>query len=81
MGGTYRSAWLPVHGPPATGRYRQKSTVGGRLRKKKGRKRRGKEEKRIGEEMRHLARALSPSAYRPSEETERLSTRGERSRG
>ncbi|RWW44962.1 hypothetical protein BHE74_00049239 [Ensete ventricosum] len=55
MGGTYRSVKLPVHGPPATGWFRQKSTVDGRLRekstvrgrlrKKKGR-RRGKEEKK-----------------------------------
>ncbi|RRT69854.1 hypothetical protein B296_00012792, partial [Ensete ventricosum] len=51
MGATYWSAKLPVHGPPATGRYhqidrrrsispvggrlREKSTVGGRLREKK----------------------------------------------
>ncbi|RWV91688.1 hypothetical protein GW17_00046002 [Ensete ventricosum] len=33
-GGTYRSARLPVCGLPATGRFRQKSTVGGRLKKK-----------------------------------------------
>ncbi|RRT44631.1 hypothetical protein B296_00008250 [Ensete ventricosum] len=31
MGGTYRFARLPVRGPPATGRFRQKSIVGGRL--------------------------------------------------
>ncbi|RWW52448.1 hypothetical protein BHE74_00041123 [Ensete ventricosum] len=31
MGGTYRSARLPVRGPPATGRFRQKSAVGGRF--------------------------------------------------
>ncbi|RZS08860.1 hypothetical protein BHM03_00039895 [Ensete ventricosum] len=31
-GGTYRSARLPVRGPPATGRFPQKSTVGGRFR-------------------------------------------------
>ncbi|RWW06919.1 hypothetical protein GW17_00029724 [Ensete ventricosum] len=35
MGGTYRSARLPVRGPPATGRFRQKSTVGGRLNEKR----------------------------------------------
>ncbi|RWW28692.1 hypothetical protein GW17_00006812 [Ensete ventricosum] len=29
MGGTYRSVRLLVHGPPAIGRFRQKSTVGG----------------------------------------------------
>ncbi|RWW61846.1 hypothetical protein BHE74_00031125 [Ensete ventricosum] len=32
MGGTYRSVRLPIRGPPATGRYRQKSIVDGRLR-------------------------------------------------
>ncbi|RWV97510.1 hypothetical protein BHE74_00046549, partial [Ensete ventricosum] len=56
----YRSTRLPVHGPPATGRYRQNrpsvvdfdrrqsiSTIGSRLREKKGRRRRrGKEETR-----------------------------------
>ncbi|RZS11766.1 hypothetical protein BHM03_00043130 [Ensete ventricosum] len=31
MGGTYRSARLPVRGPPAIGRFHQKSTVGGQL--------------------------------------------------
>ncbi|RWW28775.1 hypothetical protein GW17_00006723 [Ensete ventricosum] len=63
MGGTYRSARLPIRGPSATRRFRQKSTVDGRLKKKstsqstvdgqlrkeKGR-RRGKEKKRRGEE-------------------------------
>ncbi|RRT64953.1 hypothetical protein B296_00040847, partial [Ensete ventricosum] len=33
-GGTYWSVRLPVRGPPATERFRQKSTVGGRLKKK-----------------------------------------------
>ncbi|RWW51438.1 hypothetical protein BHE74_00042217 [Ensete ventricosum] len=32
MGGTYRSVRLPVHGPPTTERFCQKSTVDGRLR-------------------------------------------------
>ncbi|RWW41412.1 hypothetical protein BHE74_00053111 [Ensete ventricosum] len=32
MGRTYRSARLPVCGSPATGRFRQKSTVGGQFR-------------------------------------------------
>ncbi|RWW85848.1 hypothetical protein BHE74_00005446 [Ensete ventricosum] len=41
MGSTYRSVKLPVRGPPATGQFRQKSTVGGCLKKK--RKRRKKE--------------------------------------
>ncbi|RRT38874.1 hypothetical protein B296_00045738 [Ensete ventricosum] len=50
MGGTYQSARLPIRGSPVIGRYRQKSTVGGRLREKKGRRRRrGKKEKRRGE--------------------------------
>ncbi|RWW37206.1 hypothetical protein BHE74_00057720 [Ensete ventricosum] len=31
MGGTYRSARLPVRRPPATKRFHQKSIVGGRL--------------------------------------------------
>ncbi|RWW70472.1 hypothetical protein BHE74_00021851 [Ensete ventricosum] len=86
MGGTYRSVRLSVRGPPATGRFRQKSTVGGRLkkkstvggrlRKKKGR-RRGKEEKkkrRISRLHAILARG-SPAAavaFSPA--------RGERSR-
>ncbi|RWW60972.1 hypothetical protein BHE74_00031996, partial [Ensete ventricosum] len=47
MGGTYRSVRLPVSRPSVTGRYRQKSIVGGRLREKKGRRRRrGKEEEK-----------------------------------
>ncbi|RWV99995.1 hypothetical protein GW17_00037064 [Ensete ventricosum] len=57
MGGTYRSARLPVRGPPATGRFRQKSTVGGRLKKKstvsgrlRKKKRKRKKKKRRGEE-------------------------------
>ncbi|RWW19345.1 hypothetical protein GW17_00016609 [Ensete ventricosum] len=33
-GGTYRSVSLLLRGPPATGGYRQKSIVGGRLREK-----------------------------------------------
>ncbi|RRT70874.1 hypothetical protein B296_00027137, partial [Ensete ventricosum] len=31
MSGIYRSVRLPVRGPPATGRFRQKSAVGDRL--------------------------------------------------
>ncbi|RWW86183.1 hypothetical protein BHE74_00005051 [Ensete ventricosum] len=56
MGGTYWSVRLPVCRPPATGQFRQKSTIGiqlrekstvdSRLREKKGRRRRGKEEKK-----------------------------------
>ncbi|RZS09378.1 hypothetical protein BHM03_00040455 [Ensete ventricosum] len=67
MGGTYRSARLPVRGPPATGRFCQKSgvggrlsekpTVGGRLRKKKGR-RRGKEKKKEEGKKEYLASAV-----------------------
>ncbi|RWW47514.1 hypothetical protein BHE74_00046486 [Ensete ventricosum] len=66
-GGTYRSARLLVRGPPATGRFRQKSTVGnqlrekstvgGRLRKKKGR-RRGKGKKKRREERIPRPRAI-----------------------
>ncbi|RRT52093.1 hypothetical protein B296_00034324, partial [Ensete ventricosum] len=32
MSGTYRSDRLPVRGPPATGRFRQKSTIDDRFR-------------------------------------------------
>ncbi|RWW29208.1 hypothetical protein GW17_00006277, partial [Ensete ventricosum] len=46
MSDTYRSVRLLVHRPSATGRFRQKSTVDGRLREKKGRRRRGKEEEK-----------------------------------
>ncbi|RWW18853.1 hypothetical protein GW17_00017131 [Ensete ventricosum] len=110
-GGTYWSARLPVRGPPATERFRQKSTidsqlrekptVDGRLRKKKGR-RRGQEKKKEGKKE-YLAHAPSSPAYRrrlrvacapslpagrprpqplflPCKETERLPTRGERSK-
>ncbi|RRT42612.1 hypothetical protein B296_00057010, partial [Ensete ventricosum] len=51
-GDTYWSARLPIRGPPATGRFRQKSTIGGRLREKStvdGRLRK-KKGKRRGEE-------------------------------
>ncbi|RWW21192.1 hypothetical protein GW17_00014661 [Ensete ventricosum] len=43
----YNCGKLPLCGPPAIGRYREKSTVSDRLREKKGRRRRGKEEKKI----------------------------------
>ncbi|RRT35386.1 hypothetical protein B296_00048697 [Ensete ventricosum] len=84
MSGTYRSARLPVRGLPTTGQFRQKSTVGGRLRKKKGR--RGEE--RIPRPRAVLAHLSSPPAGRPRprplflprKETERLPTRGDRSR-
>ncbi|RWW80604.1 hypothetical protein BHE74_00011040 [Ensete ventricosum] len=88
MGGTYWSVRLLVRGPLATGRFRQKSTVGGRLRKKEGRIR-GKEEKkkrRIPRSRTVLTRAPSSPAGRPRplflpcEKTERLPARGERSR-
>ncbi|RWW01652.1 hypothetical protein GW17_00035294 [Ensete ventricosum] len=72
MGGTYWSARLPVRGPPTTerfrqkstvgGRLREKSTVGGRLRKKKGR-RRGKQKKKNEGKKEYLARAPSSPAY------------------
>ncbi|RZS17891.1 hypothetical protein BHM03_00050096 [Ensete ventricosum] len=67
MSGRYRSARLPVHGPPAIGWFHQKSTVGGRLSEKKGRRRRGgkEEKKKRGEEGRiPNARAPSPPAGR-----------------
>ncbi|RWV98056.1 hypothetical protein GW17_00039119 [Ensete ventricosum] len=67
-GGTYRSIRLSVRGPPAIGRFRQnsivggrlreKSTVGGRLRKKKGRREQEEEKKE------YLARASSSPARR-----------------
>ncbi|RZR93320.1 hypothetical protein BHM03_00021790, partial [Ensete ventricosum] len=72
MGGTYWSVRLPVCRPPATGQFRQKSTVGiqlrekstvdSRLREKKGR-RRGKEEKKRKEEylFPHAILADAPS--------------------
>ncbi|RRT54271.1 hypothetical protein B296_00049282 [Ensete ventricosum] len=53
-GGIYRSARLSVRRPPVTGRFRQKSTAGGRLKKKstvrsieeeKGKKKRKRKEK------------------------------------
>ncbi|RWW28874.1 hypothetical protein GW17_00006618 [Ensete ventricosum] len=80
-----------MHGPFATGRYRQKSIVGDRLREKKGRRRSGKEEKIRGEEeptfhvtsspahhcRPQVARVPSPaSAFSPS-----VSSRGEKDRG
>ncbi|RWW69576.1 hypothetical protein BHE74_00022828 [Ensete ventricosum] len=55
MGGTYRSAILPVRGPPTIERFHQKLAVGGRLRKKKGR-RRGKGKKEVKKE--YLASAV-----------------------
>ncbi|RZR99607.1 hypothetical protein BHM03_00029200, partial [Ensete ventricosum] len=48
MDGTYWSVRLLVRGLPATGRFRQKLTVGGRLREKKGRRRGKKEKKKRG---------------------------------
>ncbi|RWW27341.1 hypothetical protein BHE74_00019543 [Ensete ventricosum] len=96
MGGTYRSARLPVRGPPTTGRFRQKSTVGdrlsekstigGRLRKKRGR-RRGKEKKKKRGRKNTSPAPSSPACRRcprplflPREETKRLPARGDRSR-
>ncbi|RWW19690.1 hypothetical protein GW17_00016236 [Ensete ventricosum] len=59
---------LPVRGPLATGQFRQKSAVGGRLRKKKGR-RTGKEKKEEGKKE-YLAGAVL--ARLPSSPTGRL---------
>ncbi|RWW33565.1 hypothetical protein GW17_00001728 [Ensete ventricosum] len=91
MGGTYRSARLPVREPPATGRFCQKSavdgqlseksTVGDRLRKKKGR-RRGKEKKEGNKE--YLASAVLASAVLarlPSPPAGRLRAVAARGRG
>ncbi|RWW64556.1 hypothetical protein BHE74_00028195, partial [Ensete ventricosum] len=86
--GRYRAVLLKL---TVSGRLREKSIVGGRLRKKKGkgRRKRGKEEE---EKKKYLARAPSPPAGRPQAlaargqifsprgETERLQ-RGERDRG
>ncbi|RZS28542.1 hypothetical protein BHM03_00062207 [Ensete ventricosum] len=73
MGGPYRSARLPVRGPPAIGGYRQKSTVDdrlrekwGRLREKKGKRRRGKEKKRSEEENLAPILARAPSSPSPA---------------
>ncbi|RWV90042.1 hypothetical protein GW17_00047785 [Ensete ventricosum] len=74
MGGTYRSARLPVRGPPAIGRFHQKLAVDGRLRKKKGR-RRGKGKKEVKKE--YLASAVL--ARLPSSPAFSLA-RGDRSR-
>ncbi|RWV78995.1 hypothetical protein GW17_00059940 [Ensete ventricosum] len=96
MGGTYWSARLPVRGPPTTGWFRQKSTVsdrlrekstiGGRLSKKKGR-RGGKRRKRRKEEKKeYLSPARDPhpcavTARAPSPPAGAFSpARGERSR-
>ncbi|RRT77465.1 hypothetical protein B296_00028542, partial [Ensete ventricosum] len=73
LGGPYRSARLPVRGPPATRGYRQKSTVDdrlrekwGRLREKKGKRRRGKEKKRSEEENLAPILARAPSSPSPA---------------
>ncbi|RZR77381.1 hypothetical protein BHM03_00002424 [Ensete ventricosum] len=87
MGGTYRSARLPVRGPLATGRFRQKSTVGGRLSEKKGRRRRrrGKRRKKKRErgEKEYLspARGPHPCAIAASGSRALFILRGEKNRG
>ncbi|RWW37843.1 hypothetical protein BHE74_00056978, partial [Ensete ventricosum] len=84
MAGTYRFARLPVRGPPATGRFRQKSTVGGRLSEKKGgRRRRGKRRKKKKRgEKKPIARAQSSPVRRcrPRVAGALSPARGERSR-
>ncbi|RWW81866.1 hypothetical protein BHE74_00009703 [Ensete ventricosum] len=61
MGGTYRSARLPVRGPPATGRFRQKSTVGGQLsEKREEEEEEEKEEKKRKEEKKDLSAVRGP---------------------
>ncbi|RRT57241.1 hypothetical protein B296_00044212, partial [Ensete ventricosum] len=70
MGGTYQSAKLPVRGPPATGRYCQKSTIDGRFSREIGliEGKKGKKKKRKRRKIKLsavLARAPSPPASRP----------------
>ncbi|RWW50604.1 hypothetical protein BHE74_00043127 [Ensete ventricosum] len=52
MGGTYRSARLPIRGPPATSRFRQKSTVDSRLKKKSTVDGRLREKSTVGDRLR-----------------------------
>ncbi|RZR78420.1 hypothetical protein BHM03_00003751 [Ensete ventricosum] len=54
MGGTYWSVSLPVHGPPATGWYHQKSTIGDQFR-----------QHNLYHRRPQVARAPSPSTGRP----------------
>ncbi|RZS14919.1 hypothetical protein BHM03_00046679 [Ensete ventricosum] len=85
---TYWSAGLPVGGPPATGRFRQKSivgdrlkkklTIGGRLRKKKGR-RRGKDKKKKEGKKEYLARGRG--RFFSHVRRRSVSPRGEKDRG
>ncbi|RZS14456.1 hypothetical protein BHM03_00046147, partial [Ensete ventricosum] len=81
MDGTYRSARLPVCGPPTTGRFRQKSVIGGRLseksivdgrlRKKKGRRRGKEKKKKRGIKNTSPAPSSPACRRRPREETDR----------
>ncbi|RWW05578.1 hypothetical protein GW17_00031139 [Ensete ventricosum] len=94
MGGTYRSARLPVRGPPATGRFHKKSTVSGRLKgeidrrwsverekgTKKKRKKKKKKEKRRKRIPIARARSSPVRRRRPRVAGALSPVRGERSR-
>ncbi|RWW55237.1 hypothetical protein BHE74_00038132, partial [Ensete ventricosum] len=67
MGGTYRFVRLSVRGPPATGRFRQKSTVGDRLKGEIDRRRsiereKGKKKKKRERRKKEKRRRRIPSA-------------------
>ncbi|RWW59982.1 hypothetical protein BHE74_00033053 [Ensete ventricosum] len=62
MGGTYRSARLPVRGLPATGRFCQKSIVSDRLSEKKEEE----EEEEKEEKKRNTYRQRAVLAHAPS---------------
>ncbi|RWW27490.1 hypothetical protein GW17_00008071 [Ensete ventricosum] len=87
--GTYWSARLSVRGPPATGRFRQKSTIDGRLKgeidrrrsieREKGRKKRKKKKKRK-EEKKDLSLVCGPRPCAATGHGPSPPARGERSR-
>ncbi|RWW12069.1 hypothetical protein BHE74_00044877 [Ensete ventricosum] len=81
MGGIYWSVSLLVRGPPATERYRQKSTVGGRLKEIDGRSReigdwrkREEEEEEKKKRRRNRTARRSPVPYRPPRVARALSS-------
>ncbi|RWW58826.1 hypothetical protein BHE74_00034274, partial [Ensete ventricosum] len=90
MGGTYRSARLPVCRPPTTGRYRQNRPSAidfDRRRSIEGKEERRKKKKRRRKppfpELSSPASRCRPcpwAIFLPREETECLPVRGERSR-
>ncbi|RWV84197.1 hypothetical protein GW17_00054101, partial [Ensete ventricosum] len=81
MGGTYRSARLPVRGPPATRRFRQKSTVGGRLSEKREEEEEEKKKKRGEKEYLSPARGPRPCAVVARGSRALFLPRGEKDRG